>query len=57
MKYKAYWSKTYYMSGEVEVEASSKEEAHRLAFDEAQDLEATLRGGEDNLTIDLVELN
>ena len=57
MKYKAYWNKTYYMSGEVEVEANSKEEAHRLAFDKAQDIEGTLRGGEDNLTIDLVELN
>ena len=43
------------MSGEVEVEASSKEEAHRLAFDEAQDIEASLRCDEDNLTIDLVE--
>ena len=43
MKFKIYWSKTYYASGTKEIEAESSEEALAIAKDQVGDYEGSLQ--------------
>tara|TARA_R110000851_G_scaffold10028_1_gene36683 strand:+ start:497 stop:904 length:408 start_codon:yes stop_codon:yes gene_type:complete len=55
-KYKVSWSKTYYASGEVEVEATSKMDAELKVEEKIGDYEGSMQYNPDEDYIDAVEV-
>ena len=47
-KYRVFWSKTYYCSGDVVVDAACSEEAEDLVYDELGDYEGSMQYNPDD---------
>lgn len=55
MKYKVLWGKTYYMNGEVEIEADTPEEAIEKVDKEIGNYESTLSYYPEDNIIEIIE--
>lgn len=55
-RYHVYWTKTYYASGEYEIDAENEDEADRMALETLGDQEGSMQYNPDDDYIEVMEI-